>query len=89
MVPPDPASNPEKDKKDADDNDHISDKQAEMEANYPYFRRFVYDKLREEFIASVPEVPDGDVEKLAREMGAEPLESFIDQIRLNGQGDAT
>jgi len=86
MAPLDPSSEQGKDKKDADGRSDAAEKQAEMEANYPYFRQFVYDKVREMFDASVPELPDIDLETLARLEGAEPLESFIDQLEPNGQG---
>lgn len=52
---------------------------AEMESNYPHFRQFVYDKLREEFSKLLPELPaDVDLELLAQQEGGQPLEAFID-----------
>ncbi len=53
---------------------------AEMELNYPYFKQFVYAKLREELEQSRDELPDTDLETLARLEGALPLEAFIDEI---------
>src|SRR5438067_1974288 len=52
---------------------------SEMERNYPHFRRFVYAKMREEFERTLPELPDKDLETLAKEVGALPLEAFIDE----------
>ncbi len=57
------------------------EKLAEMEMNYPHFRRFVYDKLRDEFSKALPELPDDvDLEILAQQEGGQPLEAFIDQL---------
>jgi hypothetical protein len=53
---------------------------SEMEANYPYFRKFVYAKVREEFERTLPELPDRDLEILAQEEDAQPLEAFIEEI---------
>ena len=54
---------------------------AEMVANYPYFKRFVYERLKEEMLRDQPEwPPDVDLEKWAREHEAQPLENFIDEI---------
>ena len=50
---------------------------AEMAANYPHFRSFVYDKVREEFQKSLAELPGTDLEALARQWDAKPLEEFI------------
>lgn len=57
------------------------EEEAEMRANYPHFKRFVYDTLREKFLREVPELPpDKDLETIAREEGALPLEAFIDDL---------
>jgi hypothetical protein len=53
---------------------------AEMEANYPYFKRFVYAKLREEFERTVEELPHDDLETYAKEQGGQPLEAFIEEL---------
>lgn len=53
---------------------------SEMQANYPHFRRFVYASLRERFAQSLGELPDKDLETLAKEEDATPLESFIDEV---------
>lgn len=58
---------------------------SEIEANYPHFRQFVYAKLREEFEGTLAELPDGDLETLAKEEAAQPLEAFIDELET-GQG---
>ena len=60
---------------------------GEMEATYPVLRRYVYAKLREEFAKTNDELPpDVDLEKLAKEEGALPLEAFIHKIRGTEQG---
>ena len=54
---------------------------SEMEANYPYFKEFVYARLRKEFAGRLEELPlDKDLETYAKEDGALPLEAFIDEI---------
>jgi hypothetical protein len=55
---------------------------AEMEANYPHFRQFVYAQLRAEFAQTFAELPDTDLETLARQEEAQPLESFIAELEL-------
>ncbi|MCI0642104.1 MAG: hypothetical protein L0Y72_24440 [Gemmataceae bacterium] len=53
---------------------------AEMRANYPYFKEFVYARLREQFDKELPELPD-DLEAYAKEVGAVPLtEEFLKEI---------
>jgi len=59
---------------------------AEMEVNYPHFRRFVYEKLREEFQKTLEELPNTDLEALAREWDAKPLEEFIDEFERTEDG---
>ncbi len=52
-----------------------------MRENYPAFKRFVYDTLKEWALREVPELPlDKDLETIAREEGALPLEAFIDDL---------
>lgn len=54
---------------------------AEMQANYPHFKRMVYAMLRERFEHEVPPIPDGvDLETWAKEQGALPLDAFIDDL---------
>jgi hypothetical protein len=53
---------------------------AEMEANYPYFKRIVYAKWREEFERTVEELPHDDLEAYAKEQGGQPLEAFIEEL---------
>jgi hypothetical protein len=50
---------------------------AEMESNYPHFKQAIYAALREQFQNELPPLPDKDLETLAAEEGAQPLESFI------------
>jgi hypothetical protein len=52
----------------------------EMEANYPHLRQFAFAKLREEFQNNVPEILDGDLEKLAQQEEALPLEAFLHDL---------
>ena len=54
--------------------------QAEIHANYPYFKQAVYQALREKFMRELPPLPDKDLEALATEEGAMPLESFIQRF---------
>jgi hypothetical protein len=53
---------------------------AEMETNYPAFRAFVYAKMREYFEKTLPELPDKDLDAIARDENAEPLEAFIEEL---------
>ena len=57
-----------------------TDADAEMRANYPYFRRAVYSLLREKFSRELPPLTDKELEALALEEGALPLEAFIDEL---------
>jgi len=54
--------------------------QAEMQANYPYFKQAVYRALREEFMRELPPLPDTDLETLAAQEGALPLDAFIERF---------
>ena len=53
---------------------------AEMRANYPHFKKAVYAMLREQFEAEVPPLSDKDLDDLAAEEGALPLEAFIHEL---------
>jgi hypothetical protein len=53
---------------------------AEMQANYPHLKQAVYAALRQQFERELPPLPDKDLEALAAEEGALPLEAFIDQL---------
>ena len=54
---------------------------AEMEDNYPYFKKEVYARLIAQALAEVPPLPDDvDLETWAREQGAVPLADFIDEL---------
>jgi hypothetical protein len=53
---------------------------AEMVANYPYFKRAVYAALREEFERELGPLPDKDLEAVAADEGALPLEAFIGEL---------
>jgi hypothetical protein len=59
---------------------------SEMTANYPHFRQFVYAKVREEFERTLEELPDKDLETLAKEEGAQPLEAFIAELEQPTEG---
>lgn len=54
---------------------------AEMEASYPYLRAYAYAKLREEFARNLVEIPNDDLEAYARDTGAVPLDSFINELK--------
>jgi len=54
--------------------------QAEMQANYPHFKRAVYATLREQFDRELVPLPDKDLETLAKEEDALPLEAFIKDL---------
>src|SRR5262245_57969567 len=61
--------------------------EAEMRANYPYFKRFVYDTLKEKALREVPEIPpDKDLLTIIQEEGGLPIEAFIDQIERTPKG---
>lgn len=53
---------------------------SEMEANYKYFRAFTYAKLRKEFQRTGSELPDKDLDIIAKEEGGLPLEHFIGDL---------
>jgi hypothetical protein len=60
---------------------------AEMQANYPYFKRAVYGWLRERFESELPPIPeDMDLETWAKEEGALPLEAFIEELERLEEG---
>lgn len=62
--------------------------EAEMRRNYPYFKRFVYDTLKERALREMPELPeDVDLEAYAKAEGAVPFETVIAEIEriLNGK----
>src|SRR5262249_19873260 len=54
--------------------------QAEMRENYQRFQRAVYALLREKFERELPPLPDRDLETLAAEEAALPLEAFIAEL---------
>jgi hypothetical protein len=60
--------------------------QAEMRANYPLLKRAVYALLREKFVRELPLPPDKDLETLAIEEGAQPLNAFIDELDRLAEG---
>src|SRR4051794_23352984 len=67
----------------AEDLDAWEREHQEMVANYPYFKRFVYDRLREQFEREVPPLPpDKDLETIAREEGAMSFEEFLARLEL-------
>jgi hypothetical protein len=63
---------------------------AEMRANYPYFKKAVYALLREKAERELPPLPDKDLDVLAAEEGAQPLEGFIAELEQLAEdpGDA-
>jgi hypothetical protein len=60
--------------------------QAEMQANYPHFKKAVYAWLREQFERELPPLPDKDLEIIAAEDGAQPLEAFIGELNRLAEG---
>ncbi len=54
--------------------------QAEMSANYPYLKQTVYATLREQFERELPPLPDKDLEAIAADEEAQPLEAFIGEL---------
>jgi hypothetical protein len=53
---------------------------AEMRANYAYFKKAVYTLLREEAERELPLPPDTDLEALAVAEGGQPLEAFVAEL---------
>jgi len=60
--------------------------QAEMRANYPHFKKAIYASLREKFERELGPLPEKDLEALAAQEGAQPLEAFIDELRRMAEG---
>jgi hypothetical protein len=60
--------------------------QAEMLADYPYFKQAVYAALREQFERELPPLPDKDLEAVAAEENGQPLEAFIEELEEQGGG---
>jgi hypothetical protein len=61
--------------------------EAEMRANYPHFKRAVYALLRERFERELPSLPEGvDLEALAVQEGAVPLEAFLAELERQPEG---
>jgi hypothetical protein len=54
--------------------------QEEMRANYPHLKRAVYASLREKFERELEPLPDKDLETVAAEENAQPLETFIAEL---------
>jgi hypothetical protein len=54
--------------------------QAEMQATYPHLKQAVYAALREQFERELPPLPDKDLETVAAEEGAQPLDAFIGEL---------
>jgi len=53
---------------------------AEMVASYPHLKRAAYAMLREKYERELPPLPDKDLDIIAAEEGALPLEEFIDEL---------
>jgi hypothetical protein len=60
--------------------------QAEMLANYPSFKHFVYAALRERFERELPPLPDMNLETYAAQEEALPLEGFIGDLEQPTEG---
>jgi hypothetical protein len=52
----------------------------DMEHDYPYFRRFVYDKLREEFEQTAPPFPEDEAGWLAEIENAQPIDDLLAEL---------
>jgi hypothetical protein len=64
--------------------------EQEMRENYPHFKEVVYDLARRHFERTLPPLPEGkDLETIAAEEGALPLEAFFPQMieRQKGLGN--
>jgi hypothetical protein len=57
-----------------------------MAANYLHLKQAVYAALREKFERELPPLPDGDLETLAAQEGAVPLEAFISELEPPAEG---
>jgi hypothetical protein len=62
------------------------DADAEMRANYPYFKEFVYAKLREEFKDDLDPIPDNDLEAYAKAQGALPIDDLLQELERAHEG---
>ena len=58
--------------------------EAEMRANYPVFKNLVYEWLREEFERELGPLPDKDIETMAAEEGAVPIDDFLEELERRG-----
>lgn len=57
-----------------------------MIANYPHFKRFVYDKMNEDFDQTVEPLPENvDLVTYAREHGGLPSEAFIAEFEQDSE----
>jgi hypothetical protein len=55
--------------------------EEEMRENYPHFKEVVYELARRHFERTLPPLPEGkDLETIAAEEGAQPLEAFFEQM---------
>jgi hypothetical protein len=59
---------------------------AEMAVTYPHLKQAVYAFLREKFERELPPLPDKDLEVIATEEGALPLEAFIGELETPAEG---
>lgn len=59
--------------------------EAEMRANYPHLKQAVYATLREHFERELAPLPDKDLQSLAVEEGALPLEAFIAELEKTAE----
>ncbi len=59
---------------------------AEMQANYPHFKQALFALLQEKAEREFQLHPDKDLETLAKEEGALPLEAFIADLEEPAEG---
>lgn len=60
--------------------------QAELREQYECFKQATYTLLREKFERELGPLPDKDLETLAAEEGAQPLEAFIGELERIDEG---
>jgi hypothetical protein len=58
---------------------------AEMEANYPHFNQAAYGFLHQRVERELPPLPERDLEIVAAEEEAQPLEAFIGELERKAE----
>lgn len=60
----------------------VESPKADMDPNDPYFKQLAFALLREHFERELPPLSDKDLDVLAAEEGALPLEAFIGDLQM-------